>query len=215
MHLSRCAAGVAALLIGGCGSTPSALLQGPPAASLLTIDQLVAPDFSLDVAAHAVTAAELVAADGVALQQLRSDGFRSAAAEDFFRNVGMLNDINGPVQIHDTVEAFGSIAGAAALFADDVRQLDATTGAIALSTGALGDRAHCTQRTADVAGVSAVEITVEWQVRNLVNVLVVRGRLGGTQLNDALLLAHTQTATEQSLTASPFAGSTPAEAAAP
>jgi hypothetical protein len=217
MRLTWCAAASALLLllVSGCGDSSTGLVQGPPAASLLTIDQLVAPDFSVDAAAHAVSAAEVVAGDGLAAPTLRSEGFRAAAGEDFFRDVGMLNDINGPVQIHDTVESFTGIDGAAALFVADVRQLDATRGAIALSTGSLGDQAHCTQRSADVAGVSAVEITVEWRVRNLLNVLVVRGRLGGTQLNDALLLAHTQTANELGLTSPTSTPATPAEAAAP
>jgi hypothetical protein len=47
--------------------------------------------------------------------------------------------------------------------------------------------------------VTAVEITVEWRVNNLLDILVVRGRYGGTRLDDALLLAHRQTVPELGL----------------
>ena len=46
------------------------------------------------------------------------------------------------------------------------------------------------------AGFPAVEITIEWRIGNLVNIIVARGRYGGTRLDDALVLAARQTANE-------------------
>lgn len=201
MRAAWLTAGVATLLLSGCGDAPAPLLRGSPAASLLTIDQLVAPDFTVDVAPHPLSVADVVAADGGDPRTLQSDGFTAAAGEDFFRNVGALRELNGPVQIHDTIAAFGTSIGAASVFSADAHRLDAVSGSTAISTGALGDEAHATQRTADAGnGVTAIEITVEWRVENVVNVLVVRGRFGGTRLEDALLLAHVQTANELGLT---------------
>jgi hypothetical protein len=63
------------------------------------------------------------------------------------------------------------------------------------SAGALGDQAHADQLlTTSPDGVPLVEVTLTWRTDNLVSVLVVRGRDGGTGLSDALLLAHAQAA---------------------
>ncbi len=90
------------------------------------------------------------------------------------------------------------------MYGADVSRLDKVTGATPTSTGALGDAAHATTRIATSAdGVAAIEITVEWRVDNLLDILVVRGRNGGTRLDDALLLAHRQTAIELGLSTPP------------
>ena len=70
-------------------------------------------------------------------------------------------------------------------------------GAVPTSTGPLGDEAHAISvvRTTS-GGLQAVEITVVWRVGNLVNIIVARGRYGGTRLDDALVLAGLQTQNE-------------------
>ena len=133
-------------------------------------------------------------------QQLTGAGFLAGVGEEFFRAAGGLAEANGPLQVRDTVEEFASPAGAATVYGADVARLDAVAGARAASTGALGDAAHATTQTATAAdGTVVVEITVEWRVVNLIDVLVVRGRNGGTRLDDALLLAHRQTVIELGL----------------
>ena len=186
---------VAILLLAGCGQT-AAVAQPRPVTQLLTVDQLVAPDFSVDAAAHDMTAADVAALTGASLASLTGNGFSAAAQVGFFRQDSNLAQLDGPVQVQDTTIAFASAAGAQAAFAGDAVRLDRVAGATTLSTGALGDAAHAVQRVATIDGVDAVEFTVEWRVGELVNILVVRGRSGGTRLTDALLLAHTQTATE-------------------
>jgi hypothetical protein len=105
------------------------------------------------------------------------------------------------VQIGDTVEEFGSATGAATLFGKDIARLDDIAGAVAVSAGSLVDAAHATTRALvePASGVRVVEITVEWRVANLLDILVVRGRDGGTRPDDALVLAHNQTASELGL----------------
>ncbi|MHB8718771.1 MAG: hypothetical protein ACYDAC_07760 [Candidatus Dormibacteria bacterium] len=187
----------ASALLAACGQGAAAeRAPAPPVTQLLTVDQLVAPDFSADVPAHAITAAAVTALDGTGAALLQGNGWRGAAQVDFFRQDSNLAQLDGPVEIQDTAVAFASAAGAHAVFAGDAVHLDSVPGSIAVSTGALGDEAHATQRVVTVAGVDAVEFTVEWRVGSLVDILVVRGRWGGTRLADALLLAHTQTSTE-------------------
>jgi hypothetical protein len=189
-----------ATAIAGCGNASPQLLHGPAATYLLGVDQLVSPDFSLDTPPHPVTVSEIAGSDSAAAQQLTAGGFTSAAGEEFFRTGGNLALTNGPLQIRDTVEEYASVAGAASVYGSDVSRLDAATGAVAVSTGSLGDAAHCTTRTAtSPTGDLVVEITVEWRVGNLLDVLVVRGRSGATRPDDALLLAHRQTVIELGL----------------
>jgi hypothetical protein len=173
------------MLTAGCGEAAApSLLRGEPATYLLTVDQMVSPDFTVDVAPH----------------QLAAGAYVAAAAEEFFRSTGSLADSNGPVQVRDTVEAFSSTTSAATTLAADSARLDAVAGATAISTGPLGDQAHATAVTAATsASVRAIEITVEWRVENLVDIIVVRGREGGTRLADALVLAHRQTVIELGL----------------
>jgi hypothetical protein len=176
-------------MVAGCGGAAApAVLRGEPSGYLLAIDQMVSPDFTLDTPPHTLNPAGIAA------------GFLAGAGEEFFRAAGTLADANGPLQVDDTVEEFSSPSGAAAVYGADVARLNALPGATAVSTGALGDAAHATTRTATSPdGSVAVEFTVEWRVDNLLDVLVVRGRNGGTRLDDALLLAHRQTITELGL----------------
>ena len=186
-----------AVLLAGCGGVAASAPPVNAASALLTVDQLVAPDFTADVAAHDIGVDTVAALDGASTTTLEDNGFRAAAQVDYFRADDNIAQLDGPIQVQDTTIAFASDAGAHAVFAGDVSRLDAVTGATAISTGALGDEAHATQRTATIEGVDAVEFTVEWRVGALIDILVVRGRDGGTRLVDALLLAHTQTTTEE------------------
>jgi hypothetical protein len=188
-------------MIAGCaGPISPPPHRAAPATYLLGVDQMVSPDFSVDTAPHALTAAAIAATDPSRAQQLSSARFVSAAGEDLFRDVGSLALANGPVQVRDSVEEFQDGDGAAAVYGGDVLRLDAVRGATAVSTGALGDAAHATTTTATGAdGVTVVEITLEWRVDNLLDILVVRGRAGATRPDDALLLAHRQTVIELGL----------------
>jgi hypothetical protein len=198
-----------AAVTAGCGEAAAPpILRGQPAGYLLKVDQLVSPDFTVDTAPHQLTAADVAGSDAAGAKRLGSAGYLAGAGEEFFRAAGTLADTNGPVQVRDVVEKFSSSGGASAVFGADVARLDAILGASAISTGALGNEAHATSLGATAAdGTRAVEFTVEWRVGNLVDVLVVRGREGGTRLDDALLLAHRQTVIELGL-------STPAASAA-
>ncbi len=192
-----------ATIIAGCGATAPAaspVLRGQPASYLLGIDQMVSPDFILDTAPHPLGVADITATNQSAAHQLTAAGFLGASAEDFFRNVGSLVLADGPVQVKDSVERFASSAGARDVYRADVSRLDAAPGAVAVSTGSLGDQAHATTTTAVTSdGLTAVEITVEWRVQNLLDILVVRGRQGGTRPDDAFILAHRQTVIELGL----------------
>jgi hypothetical protein len=178
-------------IVAGCGTAaPPATLHAAPSTYLLGLDQLVAPDFT-----------DAAAGDTVKAGQLAAAGFTGGATVDFFRQTANLAVANGPVQIGDTVEEFGSAAGAATLFGKDIARLDDIAGAVAVSAGSLGDAAHATTRALvePASGVRVVEITVEWRVGNLLDILVVRGRDGGTRPDDALVVAHNQTVSELGL----------------
>jgi hypothetical protein len=195
---------VAALITACAGPSSPALLRAAPASYLLGIDQLVSPDFSLDAAPHPLTAAAVAAAGGAAATQLSVAGLTGAAGEDFFRDAPVLAVLNGPAQVTDTVEEFGSAGGAATVYGPDIARLDAERGATAVSTGSLGDAAHTITRTATAAdGTVVAEITVEWRVDNLLDILVVRGREGAVRPDDALVLAHRQTVIELGLSTPP------------
>jgi hypothetical protein len=205
-----------AALVAGCAAPPPApRLHAAPASYLLGIDQLVSPDFTLDSAPHPLTAAAIAASGGTAQAQLAAARMTSAAAEDFFRSTPILGVLNGPVQVADTVEEFDSAGGATTVYSADLRRLDAQRGSAPVSTGSLGDAAHAFTRTANTAdGTMVVEITVEWRVDNLLDLLVVRGRFGAVRLDDALLLAHRQTVSELGLQPSTPSAS-PASPASP
>jgi hypothetical protein len=192
-------------ILAGCGTAaPPATLHAAPSTYLLRLDQLVAPDFTVDQDAHPLSITDAAAGDTAKAGQLASAGFTGGAAVDFFRQTANLAVVNGPVQIGDTVEEFSSAAGAAALLGRDITRLDNVAGAVAVSPGSLGDAAHSTSRALvdPSSGVRVVEITVEWRVANLLDIVVVRGRDGGTRPDDALILAHDQTASELGLPAS-------------
>jgi hypothetical protein len=197
----RAAAGmfVCAVVVSGCGSSASAgpsLSTGDPAHYLVKLSDLPSPDFTVDQPAHAADAAELAHENATRAVHLTQDGLQAGAAVRYFRAVDLAT-ANGPIDVVNTVERFATVAGAATAYAADVQDLDAAVGAAPISTGGLGDEAHAVSlvRTAS-SGVQAVQITLEWRVANVVNVLVLRGRYGGTRLDDGLVLAHRTTTRE-------------------
>ena len=182
--------------LSGCGSGGDALATGNPTVYLITIDQLVAPDFTVSSPAAHVTADTLANGDAAVAAALGTDGFQSAARVEYQRAANF-STANGPLDVVATAMQFASVAGAASAYSASIRQLDALSGATPTSTGPLGDEAHAISVVkTTTGGLSAVEITLEWRVGNIVNILITRGRYGGTRLDDALALAGRQTANE-------------------
>ena len=180
------------IALAACGSDSPALSTADPLRSLLTIDQLVAPDFTVSVAAAYVNATALAGGDSMLATALASDGLRSAASVEYQRGVDFSTS-NGPIDVVATVERFGGISGASAAYTATVTHLDAMQGAVPVSTGPLGDQAHAISVVRSTpAAIPAVEITVVWRTGNLVSLIVARGRYGGTRLDDALVLAGLQ-----------------------
>jgi hypothetical protein len=187
------AAALLLLLLVACGSgglpVPSpSLLARPAAASLLTLDELRTPGFTVSEAAHAVDPATLPFTS-------QSAGLRDSATERYFRDVPALATASGPIDVRTTVLRCDAAAGAHSAYAALVKHTDAVPGIIAESAGVLGDEAHADElRSTSPDGVALVEVTLTWRTANVVSVLVVRGREGGSGLADALILAHAQAA---------------------
>jgi hypothetical protein len=200
MHVRRgLALTVVALTLAACGSAAGSSappLTAPPSHYLLTIDQLVTPDFTVAEATHMVDAHTLSGGDSALQQQMHNDGFRRAARVAYFRQVELATS-NGPLEVIATVESFADAGGAHQFFATDVDRLDSLPDQTPVSAGSIGDEAHADSQVSTApGGISVVQVTLEWRVSNLLNVLVVRGRYGGTRLDDALILAHRMTAKE-------------------
>jgi hypothetical protein len=194
---ARVLATVASLVaLAACGSVSPSLSRGDPLHDLITIDQLVAPDFTVTSASTHIDATTIAAGDGAIMSTLQRDGLQAAARVEYQRDVNFSTS-NGPIDIVATVERFAGISGATSAYGANVRRLDSIPGAVPASTGPLGDEAHSISVVrATPGGLQAVEITVVWRVRNLVNVMVARGRYGGTRLEDALVLCGLQTQNE-------------------
>ena len=190
------AAGAAAIMLVACGAASPSLSTGDPVHDLITIDQLLAPDFTVTSPAARVDAATLASGDSSLASALSKDGLQAAARVEYQRAVDFAVS-NGPIDVLSTVERFAAVGGASSAYSASVRQLDAIPGAVPTSTGPLGDEAHAISvvRTTS-GGIQAVEITIVWRVGNLVNLVVARGRYGGTRLEDALVLAGVQTRNE-------------------
>jgi hypothetical protein len=185
-----------AVTMSACGNADAGLYTGDPSHYLVTIDQLVAPDFTALTAAQHVDSATFAGGDAAAAAAFTKDGFAAAASVEYQR-ADNFSTSNGPLDVVATVARFASVAGATSAYATGLQQLNATAGAVAASTGPLGDEAHSISVVkATAGGLSAVEITVEWRVGNLLNIIIARGRYGGTRLDDALILATLQTHNE-------------------
>ncbi len=187
---------IPAVAIAGCTGASPSLSTADPVHDLITIDQLVLPGFTVTSPAAHLVATVLAAGDVALTSALTGNGLQSAASVEFQRNIDF-GTSNGPIDIVATVERLAAVGGATNAYAASVRHFDAIAGAVPTSTGPLGDAAHAISVVRTTPGaLQAVEITVVWRVRNLVNIMVVRGRYGGTRLNDALVLAALQTQNE-------------------
>lgn len=185
-------------IVASCGGASGPRFTGDPAHYLLRLAQLVSPDFSVDQPGAQVTPATLANGDQQAASQLSDDGFDAAASISFARTVDFATS-NGPIEVIDTVARFAGDQGAHSWFSADTRRRDAQSGEVAMSTGGLGDEAHANSVVATTpGGLQAVQITVQWRVANVVVLMQVRGRYGGTRLDDALTLAHRQTSAQLS-----------------
>jgi hypothetical protein len=173
------------------------LLTGSATRYLLQVDDLAAPGFTVAEAARPTTAAEIAGRDSVLAGALRDGGLQAAAAVRYIHAEPHLATANGPLDVVSTVELFADAGGAAAAYSAGVRHADAVDGAQVVSTGTLGDAAHADMVVAVAPDqTQVVQFTVTFRVANAVNVLVTRGRLGGTAIADALIIARNQVGRE-------------------
>jgi hypothetical protein len=180
----------------GCTSSSSGVHTGNPIGYLITVDQLAEPNFTVSTAAALVDASVLAGGDAATMAALSHDGLQTAARVEFQRAEDF-TIANGPIDLVATVERFAAETGTSSAYGTDVRQLDGGSGTTPISTGPLGDEAHAISVVkTTTGGLSAVEITIEWRVGNLLNIIVARGRYGGTRLEDVIVLANRQTANE-------------------
>ena len=184
-----------AVVVVACGSPSPLLFTRPASAYLLTLDELRTPGFTETESAHTIDVAGLAAGDTTLAAALGGVGLRDASTARYFRAVQPLSTANGPLDVRTTVLRCAAVSGASTAFAALTRHTDAVPSMVPESAGALGDEAHADQVLSTSSdGVPLVEVTLTWRVANLVSVLVVRGRDGGTGLADALVLAHAEAA---------------------
>jgi hypothetical protein len=189
-------AGVAALLAGCSGDSSAPRFNADPVQYLLKLAQMESPDFTVEIPATSQPAAGFASGDPTVQSQLNQAGLTGAASVTFSRVVDFPTS-NGPIEVVDSLARFTGEDGAHQWFTTDGQRLNKEQGAVPVSTGALGDEVHATTQVATAPdGVQAVQITLEWRVSNVVVLLHVRGRYGGTRLDDALTLAHRQTSTQ-------------------
>jgi hypothetical protein len=193
---------VGAALLSGCSGsggdspapTPAVFTRGA-ASYLLGIDQLRVAGFTVAEAPHAVGFGAASAGDSQLSVALRANGLQDGATVRYFRDVPDLATANGFIDVRSTVLRFAGGGPAHRAFLAEVRHTDAVPHVVPESTDALGDEAHGDLLTVtDADGVQVLEATVMVRNANLVELLVVRGRVGGTSLDDALILAHRQLA---------------------
>ena len=189
---------LAGLAVLGCGDAPSPaqlLLRGAPTGYVARLDDMPQPGFAVDRAAATATAADLAAGDAAMVRELGADGMEAGAQASYFRIVPALATANGPIEVISSAIRFGSLTGAVRAYSAAVQRRDGVAGARAESTGRLGDDAHAdTLVVAGPRSVQLVQETVTFRVENVLNTVVVRGRLGGTRLEDALIVARHQAA---------------------
>jgi len=205
-------------LIAACsGTSTSGMYSTAPLNYLLSLDQLESPGFLVQTPARTLSAAQLNAVTGQDTKTLNGNGLVSGASTEYFRDVGALSVSNGPVDVVTSVAAFGSPGQAAQQFRADIAARESSSKEQPISTGTLGDEAHGDTELAvapDLDQTQVIQITLEWRLGNLLNILVVRGRYGGARLTDALQLAAKQTSNEVSggsprITPSPTSRSSP------
>lgn len=181
------------LVVSACGSAPqSTLLHADLTTYALHIDDFVTSDFSTYEAVHTLDAKTCATATRMSESQLANDHFDTAVSVHFFRTVSALGTSNGPIDVISTVARFGDITDAQRAFQESADNTDHATGETAISTGRLGDEAHADTKYATADGVRVLQVTLLWRVDNIVSWIVLRGRDGGTRLDDALTLAQRQ-----------------------
>ena len=188
----------AVLCLAACGQAVAAspAVAVPPSRAVLGIDQLADPGFTRYGALAAATPVEFAGGDTSLAASLRRDGFSAAATVRYTRQADFAV-ADGPLDVTASAAAFSTSTGASAAFHQVAGADDDAAGAVAVSTGPLGDEAHADSTVRALPnGLEAVQLAVVWRVANMLNVLVLRGRSGGTTLADALVLAEAQTANE-------------------
>ncbi|MGH7687076.1 MAG: hypothetical protein ACREN2_09710 [Candidatus Dormibacteria bacterium] len=184
------------MVLVSCGDSSAARFTADASRYLLTIDQLESSDFTVDQAAAPVTATTLAGNDSKTALDLDLYGLAGAASVTYARTIDFATS-NGPIEVIDTLSRFATNDGAHSWFALETKHRDGESGEAPVSAGALGDEAHADSNLATTAdGLQAVQVSLEWRVANVVVLLQVRGRYGGTRLDDALTLAHRQTSTQ-------------------
>jgi len=122
------------IVLSACGSARVALATGNPTRYLITIDQLVAPDFTVSSAATHVDATTLANGDASMTAALDKDGLKTAASVEYQRAADF-STANGPLDVVATAMQFASVAGATSAYSAGVSQIDALPGATPTSTG--------------------------------------------------------------------------------
>ena len=182
----------------GCDESSAPRFTADPIQYLLKLAQMQSPDFTVEIPATSEPAAGFASGNPTAQSQLTQAGVTGGASVTFSRTVDFPTS-NGPIEVVDSVAQFTGVNGAHQWFVNDGDRLNKEQGAQPVSTGALGDEVHATTQVATAPdGIQAIQITIEWRVSNIVALLHVRGRYGGTRLDDALALAHRQTSTHLS-----------------
>jgi hypothetical protein len=190
-------------IAGCCGSgstataTPPAVLHGAPVSYVLRLEQLPTAGFTAVMTPRVLEASALSSESAVA-SAVEKDGLGGVAGAEYVNEVPVLATANGPLDIVATVASFSAASGAHAAMARLAAALDARSGASAVSAGDLGAESHAVSQAATATdGTPVVQITVLWRVANLVNAMAVRGRVGGTGIGDAVIIANRQAAGER------------------
>jgi hypothetical protein len=164
---------------------------------VLKLDQLPAAGFVADTAPQAV-AASMLSSDTSVVAGLGRDGLQGVATAHYVRPQPELATANGPLDVVATVATFASAAGAHTAMGVLAGAADSRPGAGAVSAGDLGAESHAVTETATAPdGTRVVQVTVIWRVANVLNEMAVRGRLGGTGVGDAVVIAHRQADAER------------------
>lgn len=168
-----------------------------PLSYVLRLDQLPTAGFTAVMPPRVLDVGAL-SADTTVQGAITKDGLSGVAGAEYVNEVPVLATANGPLDVVATVAAFGAAAGAHTAMARLAAALDARSGATGISAGDLGAESHAvTQAATATDGTRVVQVTVLWRVANLVNVMAVRGRAGGTGVGDAIVIATRQAAGER------------------
>jgi hypothetical protein len=187
--------GVISIWLTACAGNATPAFSAPPENYLLTIDQLQSPGFLIQSAPRSLKAAQLSVVTGQNPAVMRANGFLAGGTVEYFRDAGTLSVSNGPVDVVASAEEFATAGQASNQLRSDVAARESNPKVTPISTGQLGDQAHADTQLAvapDVDQTTVIQITLEWRMDNLLNILVVRGRYGGARLSDALALARAQ-----------------------